>query len=167
MLLTSSLKNKQENDGFIESTEEEWRDWIEKESRECQCFFCGFIQSFEPTKRHLKDAHMFDFDLITSIPDFYDRIKLVNFIRCRVNLNRCHVCDFDGGLVPETFQTHLHESGHDHEIPPRLLYTAQEYYFPTCEDDGFLFYLDDFTDLDSSPPEPDLPSKPSNSQDVS
>ena len=90
------------------------------------------------------ERHYFDFTAtILSLDDFYDRIKLVNFIRRQIATKQCFNCDAKYDDL-EQLLAHLITSGHMSAAPSRDQFNHPEYYFPTYEDDCFLFFLDDF-----------------------
>lgn len=131
---------KQENDFY----DEEWNDWVEEDKKQdCLCFFCPYKCKFDKVKQHMRETHHFDFSLITSMADFYDRIKAVNFIRKRFFTNQCFNCDIQTPSFP-LLEEHLAATRHITTAPAKDLFNQPEYYFPTYEDDGFLFFLDEF-----------------------
>lgn len=90
--------------------------------------------------------HGFDFHAILTLQDFYHRIKVVNFIRKRLFTNNCYICDFQSA-DPERLERHMADSDHISKLPDTSVYDVPEYYFSTLEDDSFLFFLDDFSDI--------------------
>ncbi|XP_036719425.1 zinc finger protein 277 isoform X3 [Balaenoptera musculus] len=90
------------------------------------------------------DAHEFDLLKIKSELglNFYQQVKLVNFIRRQIHQCRCYGCH-------ETFKskadlrTHMEEAKHTSLLPERQTWDQPQYYFPTYENDTLLCTLSD------------------------
>ncbi|XP_054155780.1 zinc finger protein 277-like [Oppia nitens] len=123
----------------------------------CICLFCRFESPILQLKTHLNTVHGFDFDrlVIRGITDFYQRIKLINYLRRSVHNHRCPKCEQQFGDCDQLV-VHLDFSGHissaagsgggggddDQPLPDKCLYDLPEYYFSTYENDNLLHYLD-------------------------
>lgn len=137
---------KMENDFYIDMRDEEWKDWTGDDRLECLCFFCPYRSKFDAMKKHLLENHEFDFDRILSFDDFYDRIRLVNFVRKRIECRQCFVCHLQCA-TDEELTLHLTVSGHVKQLPEKAAFSDLLYYFPTLDDDALLSFLDDFSDV--------------------
>lgn len=136
------LQVKNENDLYVDN--DEWCDWIDDENdkMDCLCFFCPYQNKFNNAKKHLLEVHRFDFNKIYKMNDFYDRIKMVNYIRKSLSEHKCFICQRqfrNADLILE----HLEESGHISLLPPKELFEYPEYYYPTFDNDCFLLFLDE------------------------
>ena len=64
-----------------EPEEEKFSGWEENKPQSL-CLFCDLkAHGVESVFTHMKDAHSFDFQFITSEIDFYEKVKVVNYIR--------------------------------------------------------------------------------------
>lgn len=124
-----------------------WSDWEDDEKLEVRCLLCPEKNSdFVKIKEHIKAKHGIDFDNETKGFSFYDRVKMVNYIRRKMYKMECMKCE-------EHFQNqidlhkHLLESKH-FCLGDRQDWDFPQYFFPTYEDDVFLCHLDD-TNLDN------------------
>lgn len=126
----------------------EWSDW-EGEQQVLTCLYCAFTTTyteFGRLKMHMKDEHGVDFDRATQSLSFYDRVKIVNFVRRQMHLLKCLTCGSQFKVIGE-LQKHLQDQQH-YGIGERKQWDLAEYYFPTYEDDAFLCSLDDTYDTD-------------------
>ncbi|ODN02689.1 putative zinc finger protein [Orchesella cincta] len=129
-----------------ENREEEWVELAEEKQRNVVCLFCSAADcNFDNILDHMKTEHHFDFLQITVSLDFYEKVKLVNYIRRTVYQMSCLSCD-------ERFQERelllKHVSEHNINGSAELMPTVEkwnqaEYFFPTYENDDFLTFLDD------------------------
>lgn len=138
---------KQENDFYIDNYNEDWCDWVEDDRSSCLCFFCPFSSKFDQIKEHLNVKHNFDFDrLILEKPDYYDRVRLVNYVRKKAQTNQCYICE-EAFVERAQLLEHLTWSNHSYSDLKSECYSGPEFYFPTLDDDCLLFFLDDFKDV--------------------
>ncbi|XP_063696715.1 zinc finger protein 277 [Culicoides brevitarsis] len=125
-----------------DNSDSDWDQWTDEEIA-IVCLFCNFSAGkFDAVKNHMNLAHGFDFDTITEDLNFYQRVKMVNFIRRQVQLKRCvNDCsmEFD---TEENLLKHLTTENH-FVIRDAKLYNQPQYFFPTIDDDSFLCYLED------------------------
>lgn len=142
---STSREKKNSSTVFESDSDSNWSDW-EGDKQELTCLFCpnNEIDSIK-LKEHMISAHNFDFDQETASMTFYDRVKIVNFIRRKVYLLQCIECD-EQFKKSSDLQIHLEKQKHCC-IGNRKQWDLPEYFFPTYEDDGFLCSLDD-TELD-------------------
>lgn len=138
----SSPENANEASTLFESdNDSNWSDW-DGEQQEITCLFCTHTaRDLAKLKRHMSDDHAVDFDAQTHDFTFYERVKVVNFIRRKMYLAQCLVCDQQftdkAGLTQ-----HMQAMAH-YGIGTRKQWDQPEYYFPTYEDDPFLCSLND------------------------
>lgn len=90
------------SDNESEPNEKDWDDWVEDEES-VQCLFC--TETFKPLMQllhHMQKTHFFDFRLVCSKLglQFYDRIKLINYIR--ENTHKGIFCSQDALLGPNS-----------------------------------------------------------------
>ncbi|ORX90214.1 S-adenosyl-L-methionine-dependent methyltransferase [Basidiobolus meristosporus CBS 931.73] len=80
--------------------DERWDDWSEAENESLQCLFCPEVyQQVEELFDHCKEAHSFDFVKTKAALalDFYQCIRLINYIRKEVEANPNFAgCNFTG-----------------------------------------------------------------------
>ncbi|XP_023245306.1 zinc finger protein 277 isoform X2 [Copidosoma floridanum] len=128
-----------------ENEDEDWSDW-NNESIDINCLFCtqswhGFSELLE----HMIDQHKFDFIDISAQFTFYQKVKMVNYIRKQVHANRCIYCD----TKAEDINLHMGNENH-YKLPAIETWDQPEFYFPMFESDSFLYNLDtDDSDSDN------------------
>nr|XP_022299535.1 zinc finger protein 277-like isoform X2 [Crassostrea virginica] len=125
--------------------EESWEDWEEAGSQ-AVCLFCDF-SSCVP---HKLNAHMqqelHDFDLkevkLRLNLNFYQQIKLINFMRRQIYLGTCFGCGekFD---ERRALVEHMHTQQHVDKLPESSAWDQPQYFFPTYENDNLLCQLED------------------------
>lgn len=128
------------------NSDSDWSDW-EGDKPVLTCLFCARNDTnFTELKTHMIAQHQIDFDKETIGLTFYDRVKIVNFIRRQMHILRCVKCDENFKTSGE-LQLHLKDDKH-YDIGARKQWDLPEYFFPTYEDDAFLCSLDDTNDTD-------------------
>ncbi|KAI8921309.1 hypothetical protein DFJ77DRAFT_449318 [Powellomyces hirtus] len=149
--------------------EEEWEDWNEDDSVE-DSTMCLFDENVFPTAdaayEHMKEAHAFDLRKIREDQglDFYESIKLINFIRKQTSLCSCYACakTFDG---IEQMTAHMETEKHFTQLPNKDadLWKDPQYLFPCYENDPLLMFDvaddeegDDESDIDIAEAEAEL-----------
>ncbi|CAG2116105.1 unnamed protein product [Medioppia subpectinata] len=140
-------------DADEESEQNEWNDWSESDPKDhhCICLFCEFAADIEPLKAHMKTVHDYDIDtvLIDRLEDFYNRIKVINYMRRTIHECRCHYCG-QRATTRDSLLVHLEFSGHSKLLPDECDYDSPDNYFPTYENDNLLHFLDNTADEDNS-----------------
>lgn len=139
---SSSRENLNEPSSLLESDDDSnWSDW-DGEQEEIKCLYCiHTARDFAKLKAHMNEIHAIDFDSRTLELTFYERIKVVNFIRRQMELAQCVVCDEQ---FTENIELEKHMKLMEHcSIGTREQWDRPEYYFPTREDDPFLCSLND------------------------
>lgn len=119
----------------------DWSDWTDSEEQEIICLLCSFKQTkFEKLKDHMLETHKFNYDSVFQSLNFYQKVKLVNYIRRKIHLKECFKCDETKENL-EQLLSHLQTSNHV-EFDQKL-FDKPEYFFPTFEDDNLLCYLEE------------------------
>lgn len=143
-----SPKESNRNSTVFETNDSdgEWSDW-EGDKPVLTCLFCTRNDTdFDELNRHIRAVHNVDFDRRTAGFTFYDRVKVVNFIRRQMHLLKCVKCEEEFKISGE-LQIHMKQENHC-DIGARDQWNKPEYFFPTYEDDAFLCSLDDTCDTD-------------------
>ncbi|KAF5282854.1 hypothetical protein FQA39_LY17475 [Lamprigera yunnana] len=124
-----------------ENSEEEYGDWCEGEDS-ITCLFCSHDDvSITNLSVHMSSCHKFNFYELCKHLDFYQKVKLVNYIRRQVHYLQCIYCD--ASFQNEVFlNEHMIKLQHC-QLPEIKTFDQPEFYFPTFENDSFLHYLDD------------------------
>ncbi|KAL3272018.1 hypothetical protein HHI36_022484 [Cryptolaemus montrouzieri] len=123
------------------NSDEEYYDWNGDEDN-ITCLFCEHKDTnISALCLHMTEMHNFDFEKVTATFDFYQKVKLVNYIRSQVHNSRCLFCD--GSFENRgRLNCHLMEKGH-FLVPETSKFDQPEFYFPTYENDAFLYFIDD------------------------
>lgn len=96
-----------ERDGSDDQEEEDYEEWVDDADENTMCLFDEAVfSSPEDCHMHMKTAHEFD---IFVLPDVYDRIKLVNYVRKKHSQCICACCDQE---FPQTLTLVDHLSCH-------------------------------------------------------
>ncbi|XP_012062275.1 PREDICTED: zinc finger protein 277 [Atta cephalotes] len=135
----ANLKTKPDIGGGSENEDEEssWSDWND-ESVTITCLFCNYSNNeFTCILRHMKEAHSFDFEETVKDLTFYQKVKVVNYIKRQIQLQRCIFCETKSDNVLEHMKNQQHC-----KIATQKVWDQPEYYFPMSENDSFLYNLD-------------------------
>ncbi|XP_037716275.1 zinc finger protein 277 [Drosophila subpulchrella] len=121
----------------------DWSDWAaDGEPSAIKCLYCPHLgDNFAALKDHMLDAHRLDFDKSTSPLNFYQRVKVVNYLRRQMCVLRCVTCDLqfdEQELLVEHMAQELHCG-----IGDKTSWDKPEFFFPYMENDGLLCVLDD------------------------
>lgn len=145
---SSSNPNKNKNDSSSES-DSNWSDWDEKDNVTIICLFCKHSE-FQYTNilMHMNTEHNFDFNAITKDRNFYEKLKIVNYIRRQIHLTKCIECNEQFSEYDSLLE-HMLKNSH-FIISNPVSWNQPEFYFPTFEDDGFLFYLEDEDEIEDN-----------------
>lgn len=145
-------------------SDSDWSDW-EGEKQNLNCLFCSANDTdFATIKNHMKTNHDFDFEAAISGLNFYEKVKVVNYMRRQMHMLKCVTCDSKFVTI-KLLQDHLTSSKHYgigdkvyllmttiqlFDLPLKFLlqkdWDHPEFFFPTYEDDSLLCYLDDPND---------------------
>ncbi|KAE8615853.1 hypothetical protein XENTR_v10008639 [Xenopus tropicalis] len=108
---------------LVDSKTEDWSDW-EENPISAVCLFCENQEdTTEKLLCHMKDSHQFDLLKIKLNLglNFYQQVKLVNFIRRQMHQCRCHGCQGKFQSMAE-LTVHLEKEGHFGTLPERSLW---------------------------------------------
>ncbi|XP_018342205.1 PREDICTED: zinc finger protein 277 [Trachymyrmex septentrionalis] len=136
----ANLKTKPDIGGGSSENEDEessWSDWND-ESVKITCLFCNYSNNeFTCILSHMKEAHSFDFEETVKDLTFYQKVKVVNYIKRQIQLQRCIFCETKSDNVLEHMKNQQHC-----KIATQKVWDQPEYYFPMSENDSFLYNLD-------------------------
>lgn len=140
------FNQQQDDEIFTNNDDSEWSEWSEDDKEtSITCLFCSHYNSnFDEILSHMRSSHQFDFEKSTENSNFYQKVKLVNFIRRKIHLKQCLNCKENFESL-ENLLDHLKSQKH-HKIDDDKAYDKPEFFFPTFEDDSFLCHLDNFND---------------------
>ncbi|XP_042481349.1 probable protein arginine N-methyltransferase 3 [Macadamia integrifolia] len=130
-----------EGDEEVEDQLDNWEDWNTDEENSDSDFLCLFCNSkyssIETLWEHCSSNHHFDFRRIrrTLGLDFYDSLKLINYVRSQVAANICWSC---GATCQSNkdLQNHLHEPVNLKDS--KLLWEDDKYLRPHMQEDSLL-----------------------------
>lgn len=132
---------------IFENEDVDWSEWKEQEKEiYSTCLFCQHKEKeFSDLLGHQHVAHKFNFADATINFNFYQKVKLVNYIRRKIHLKQCLACD----VTFETTELLLNHLSHENHFKCDVKsFDKPEFFFPTFEDDNFLCHLDNFDDGD-------------------
>lgn len=127
-----------------DDSDSDWSDWNGDGEipQILNCLYCQEQSSdFVQFKQHLLKQHAMDFDEAVKSLNFYQKVKVVNYIRHQICLMRCVMCN-ERFETQESLLQHMQEEQH-FGIGTQKQWDKPEYFFPTYEDDGLLCILDD------------------------
>ncbi len=106
------------------------------------------ISDFADILNHMNVVHEFDYKSMKSALklNFYQQIKLINFIRRQMHLVQCMFCN-DKFNDFETLFSHMKTESHLKPPLDRDEWDQSQFYFPTYENDNFLCLIEDEDDL--------------------
>uniref|UniRef100_F7DEP0 Zinc finger protein 277 n=1 Tax=Ornithorhynchus anatinus TaxID=9258 RepID=F7DEP0_ORNAN len=129
---------------LLDLQEEDWSDW--EEHPVCAvCLFCEEqADTTDKLHGHMQDVHAFDLHKIKSELglNFYQQVKLVNFIRRAAHQGQCYGCQ-ESFSSKADLRDHMEEAGHLLSLPDQHTWDQPQYYFPTYENDSLLCTLSD------------------------
>lgn len=93
------------------NSDDEYSDWREQDVR-IMCLFCKHKETdINLLCQHMDCEHEFSFAEVTKNLDFYQKVKLVNYVRKQTHDRRCFGCDAEL-QGPEHLQRHIQETAH-------------------------------------------------------
>uniref|UniRef100_A0A1B6CPI2 C2H2-type domain-containing protein n=1 Tax=Clastoptera arizonana TaxID=38151 RepID=A0A1B6CPI2_9HEMI len=142
----NTKKESKANENFKGSSDSEdeadWSDWKEEEDECIVCLFCNKTSNnWNELMQHISKSHHFSFEMNTKNLDFYQKVKLVNYIRRQVHRQTCINCDTHCDSN-EILLMHMGDDQHFF-MPSSHLWDQPEYFFPTYENDTFLSQIED------------------------
>ncbi|XP_030755463.1 zinc finger protein 277 [Sitophilus oryzae] len=130
--------------GETENNDEEYSDWNERGDT-ISCLFCTTTETdINQLCLHMQKTHDFDFTVATKSLDFYQKVKLVNYIRKMIHNKTCPCCE-NVEKSNVALEVHLRNMQHC-KIPDVDVFNQPEFYFPTYENDAFLYLIEDLED---------------------
>ncbi|XP_070558091.1 zinc finger protein 277-like isoform X2 [Ptychodera flava] len=136
----------------LSDKEEEWADWDESVGAVAYCLFCDYNSTMIGSlQRHMTDGHGFDLKGIATTLglNFYQQVKLINYIRRQVYQKTCPYCQ-EKFEKKDDLSSHLVSKDHT-ELPSMDTWDQPQYYFPTYENDTLLSLLTDVNDAEDEP----------------
>jgi len=130
--------------------DETWDDWVEDVPEYTECLFCEkVVASPNVCMEHMVGDHAFDFKQLKKNLelDFYDCVKLINYVRRQMAEQSCVVCGQKGASRNEILQ-HMKQEGHFTIKRDAEFWKNPQYLIPTKENDNFLQGFDDLSDDD-------------------
>merc|ERR1719402_132702 len=123
----------------------DWSDWKDSIGKSV-CLFCP--ANYKDNKdlfNHMFEIHGFDYVAMKSdlSLDFYQQVKLINYIRRCVHLNTCIGCNT---VFPSREKMLEHLAWSDHRQPAKDEWNQPQYFFPTYENDNLLHTLEEGED---------------------
>ncbi|XP_027896513.1 zinc finger protein 277 isoform X2 [Xiphophorus couchianus] len=138
---------------LVDVEDDDWSDW-EAHPVSAVCLFCDHqSETMDQIYTHMKDSHGFDLHNLKMELNlnFYQQVKLVNYIRRQIHQSRCYGCqkkfDFRADMMD-----HIISEGHVMKLPETSTWDQPQYYFPTYENDALLCTLSDSNDDEDNEP---------------
>lgn len=92
------------------NSDSEYSDWTESDTL-INCLFCDVSEpDINKICMHMQSAHRFNFPQLAAHLEFYQRVKLVNFLRKQMHMKKCPNCD-EEFKDKETLRVHMKEAG--------------------------------------------------------
>lgn len=140
-------------DSDDEDEEESWHEWQEDNTDEdltsVVCLFCDdAFQEASLLVEHTSEKHGIDLEETLGSLDFYDRVKLINYIRKQSYNRVCCVCGMDNLQSWEALRKHL--ADHHGKLPSKENYDKEEHLIPVFENDHMLWVLESYLDSKKS-----------------
>lgn len=154
-LLSSSpdgkLKESSSPSNIFQSSDcsdSDWSDW-DGDKQILICLFCSnSSENIKEFKLHLNVEHYMSFDSIMSGLTFYQKIKVINYIRRQIHDNCCIYC-CTKFINNNDLLLHMKNDKH-YVIGKKELWNQPKYFFSTYEDDAVLFHLDDTSNINDT-----------------
>ncbi|XP_017466393.1 PREDICTED: zinc finger protein 277 [Rhagoletis zephyria] len=125
-------------------SDSDWSDWDDDIGKmyPLNCLYCKEQkESFDGLKEHMLTAHGVNFAAVLQGLNFYQRIKVVNYVRRQICFQRCVSCNLRCENQ-DTLLEHMVSEQH-FGCGTKKQWDKPEYFFPTYEDDTLLCVLDD------------------------
>ncbi|XP_075229311.1 zinc finger protein 277 isoform X2 [Lycorma delicatula] len=109
-----SFERIKENDSpDSDGSDSDWSDWREEIQIQIVCLFCKNNSfTWEDTLDHMKLEHNFDYKKYSCEMDFYQQVKLVNYVRRQIHRSSCISCDFISNSGIEDLLNHMKNENH-------------------------------------------------------
>lgn len=131
-----------------DNSDSDWSDW-EGDNEPISCLFCSHTElKFALLKAHIQRKHSLNLDAKLADLTFYQKVKVVNYIRRQMYTMKCVTCceQFE---TSDILEAHLVQANH-YGIGDKSQWDQPEFFFPTYEDDPVLCHLDDTASNDST-----------------
>ncbi|KAK4320956.1 hypothetical protein Pmani_008210 [Petrolisthes manimaculis] len=142
-------------------------EWREDDTPPTTCLFCQYTTLKIPGGlfHHMRLHHNFDFELATNTFTFYQKVKIVNYIRTCIKEKRCpHCCLVFGS--PEYLEQHLsQQAGHCNLPNINTPWNLPQFHIPVFENDGLLLHLED-NEMDENDPKTIPSNQPVFAEDI-
>nr|XP_015208035.1 PREDICTED: zinc finger protein 277 [Lepisosteus oculatus] len=129
---------------MMEDHDDDWSDW--QDHPVCAvCLFCEHqSETMDRIYSHMEETHGFDLHKIKAELglNFYEQVKLVNFIRREIHQCQCYGCQDKFSSKTQVLE-HLMDAKHVMALPEKHKWDQPQYYFPTYENDALLCALSD------------------------
>lgn len=123
-----------------DSSDSNWSDW-EGDEQLVTCLFCSNTDpKYSEILKHMMIEHQVDFESETTNLKFYDKVKIVNFVRRATYSLQCIKCKKSFQNIIE-LQNHLKTNDH-YTLGSSNEWNSPQYFFPIYDDDVFLQHLD-------------------------
>ena len=105
-------------------------------------------------------CHEFDYKLTKSQMNlnFYQQVKLINYIRRQIYLNHCINCD-EKFEHSESLMNHMKEQNHLKPPTDKDSWDQSQFFFPTYENDNFLCLIEDDEEVGGEDEAPVIPQE--------
>lgn len=131
-------------------SDSDWSDW-QGDEMEVICLFCPHKEKdFTILKDHMNGEHNINFDIEVKDLSFYERVKIVNYIRRKMFIKECVTCN-EHFQYRSDLQSHLKQQNH-FTLGKSEDWNHPQYFFPTYEDDTLLIFLDEDEEEGSNGP---------------
>ncbi|KAK0181496.1 hypothetical protein PV327_003775 [Microctonus hyperodae] len=125
-----------------EDEESPWTGWNDDDSVSITCLLCSQkSQDFTAILEHMIAAHNFDFVKMTDKLNFYEKVKVVNYLRQQIEDKKCIYCNENLDDTSDHMMTQNH-----YKIPPSQIWNQLNFYSPKNNTDSFLYHLDTNSD---------------------
>lgn len=129
---------------------DDWSDW-EDSNPDVDCLICdAHYTKYAELKSHMLQSHYFDIDTMTAKLSYYKQVKLVNYMRYKVDDDVCPFCGVAFPDIPNHLDTIrklpeslLRHEVHSHQFIPDEAYADEQYLFPALDNDFLLCCLRD------------------------
>lgn len=136
-----------------EQGEEAWGEWTaddkDQEHGYTSCLFCT-QQEGDPmdTVQHMKKSHSFDLMQESAGRSFYERIRLINYIRNQILNVRCPQCSHQAANQDEVLQ-HMQDKSHFSVPRDGAFWKDDSFLLPTIENDPLLHIVGECGEMSS------------------
>ncbi|KAK0081599.1 hypothetical protein PV326_007603 [Microctonus aethiopoides] len=142
--LRNEIDDTEEQTEFTSDNEDEeslWADWND-DSVGITCLLCSQKnQHFTAILEHMTAEHNFDFVKIADNLNFYEKVKVVNYMRRQTQDKKCIYCNENLDDTSDHMLTQNH-----YKIPESQVWNQPIFLSPINNTDSFLYHLDTNSD---------------------